>query len=243
MELNLKVNSDNPTDGVLADFCSLSIKFVGIDEDLATFQEDEMVQQALQRGVELTKYADELEKDLKRAEADSVDMYIDNSKQVEDLYSQMQQCDSVLARMEEMLHGFQADLGEISAEIRNLQDDSLSMSIKLKNRREVQQTLHSFVRNAVISGGQRSRTFRSAVPSGLARALSELYVYPIAFGVGAHVLSTPSARPVPRCLCAFLEQLGGLANRHLVIARVAWTWSWAGHLIRMGAAIQGGRRQ
>lgn len=38
-----------------------------IDEDLASFQEDEMVQQALQRGVDLKKYGRELENDLRQA--------------------------------------------------------------------------------------------------------------------------------------------------------------------------------
>jgi hypothetical protein len=41
------------------------INFEEIDEDLATFQEDEMVQQALHRGVDLIKYGNELDKDLR----------------------------------------------------------------------------------------------------------------------------------------------------------------------------------
>ena len=36
-----------------------------IDEDLAAFQEDEMVQQALHRGVDLRRYGRELERDLR----------------------------------------------------------------------------------------------------------------------------------------------------------------------------------
>lgn len=42
------------------------INFEGIDDDLAAFQEDEMVQQALHRGVDLKKYGEELERDLKQ---------------------------------------------------------------------------------------------------------------------------------------------------------------------------------
>lgn len=42
------------------------INFDEIDEDLAAFQQDIAVQQALQRGVDLKKYAHELEKDLKQ---------------------------------------------------------------------------------------------------------------------------------------------------------------------------------
>jgi hypothetical protein len=41
------------------------INFEEIDDDLAAFQEDDMVQQALHRGVDLKKYAKELEKELK----------------------------------------------------------------------------------------------------------------------------------------------------------------------------------
>ena len=39
--------------------------FDQIDDDLAAFQEDDMVQQALQRGVDLKKYGSDLERDLK----------------------------------------------------------------------------------------------------------------------------------------------------------------------------------
>lgn len=39
--------------------------FDQIDEDLALFQEDEMVASALERGVDLKKYGGELERELK----------------------------------------------------------------------------------------------------------------------------------------------------------------------------------
>lgn len=81
---------------------------------------------------------------------ESVVLYVENSEQVSDLHRKMQECDGVLASMEEMLHGFQADLGEISAEIKHLQSDSLSMSIRLKNRREAETILHRFLDNGSI---------------------------------------------------------------------------------------------
>ena len=42
------------------------INFGEIDDDLANFQEDEMVQQALHRGVDLDKYGKELERELRQ---------------------------------------------------------------------------------------------------------------------------------------------------------------------------------
>lgn len=66
------------------------------------------------------------------------------------LKQDMQECDRILGRMEEMLHGFQADLGEISTEIKHLQNDSLSMSIKLKNRRNVEEKLYYFLEHVKL---------------------------------------------------------------------------------------------
>lgn len=50
-----------------------------------------------------------------------------------------------------MLRGFQADLGEISSEIKHLQDDSLFMNVKLKNRRNVEEKLNKFLEKTTVS--------------------------------------------------------------------------------------------
>jgi hypothetical protein len=125
---------------------SEDIDFDEIDDDLERFQEDEMVQQALQRGVDLRKYGQELAAQLKevisqstglsylspsidshaqrrtfihhlihiicyicdltvQAEAETVAQYIENSGDVVELNDQMEACDTVLARMQEMLLG------------------------------------------------------------------------------------------------------------------------------------------
>ena len=85
------------------------------------------------------------------AETNSVAQYVENNQLVMDLHKQMQECDAVLARMQEMLLGFQADLGGISEEIKHLQDESLSMSIRLKNRRSAEDKVHRFLENSSIN--------------------------------------------------------------------------------------------
>lgn len=75
----------------------------------------------------------------------SVEHYVKHFDVYNSQYQEMQDCDRVLGRMEEMLHGFQADLGEISSEIKHLQEASISMSVKLKNRRAVADKLHAFL--------------------------------------------------------------------------------------------------
>ena len=52
--------------------------------------------------------------------------------------TRMQACDGILETMEDMLGQFQSDLGNISGEIQTLQEQSLSMNVKLKNRKAVQ---------------------------------------------------------------------------------------------------------
>ena len=47
--------------------------------------------------------------------------------------------------MEQMLSGFQSDLGSLSAEIQTLQEQSIAMNVKLKNRQAVRGELSQFV--------------------------------------------------------------------------------------------------
>ena len=133
------------------DITSNDIDFDLLAEDLALFSGDELVEQALQRGVDLKKYSEVLAKDLKAAEMECVTQYVVNSEQVSELHTHIQECDVVLARMQGMLVGFQGDLSGISEEIKHLQNESLSMNVRLRNKRAVEERLSSFVQQAIIS--------------------------------------------------------------------------------------------
>lgn len=124
--------------------------FTGIDQDLARFQQDDFVKQTLSRGVELKGYSTQIEQELKEVEIESVKEYVQQSSNVVALHGQIQSCDLILARMQEMLLGFQADLGGISDEIRHLQEESRSMSTKLQNRRDVEAQLQQFLDKMVL---------------------------------------------------------------------------------------------
>ena len=129
---------------------SEDIDLDGLEDDLLEFHKDEMVSQALKRGVDLKKYSMELEKDLKAAETDCVGQYVTNSGEVTNLHKQIQECDAVLARMQDMLIGFQCDLSGISEEIKHLQTESVHMNVRLKNKRAIEGKLKAFVNNATI---------------------------------------------------------------------------------------------
>ena len=64
--------------------------------------------------------------------------------------AQIRQCDGVLDGMESMLRGFQGDLANISAQIKFLQDESLSMNVKLRNRKAAETQLSGFIDNLVV---------------------------------------------------------------------------------------------
>ncbi len=58
---------------------------------------------------------------------------------------QLSACDEELAGMEDMLGRFKGDLGAIGADIRQLQEQSAAMSVRLKNRQAAEQRLASFL--------------------------------------------------------------------------------------------------
>ncbi|XP_056012756.1 vacuolar protein sorting-associated protein 52 homolog isoform X4 [Ostrea edulis] len=102
-----------------------------VDEHIQKNLEDEVVQDALKKGTDLRTYAKEVERELLDVENASIQ-------------------DCILLRMEEMLNGFQGDLSSISSEIQTLQEQSVSMNIKLKNRQAVRGELSQYVDEMVI---------------------------------------------------------------------------------------------
>lgn len=59
-------------------------------------------------------------------------------------------------RMEGMLSGFQSDLSSISSEIQTLQQQSVSMNVRLKNRQAVRSHLSQLVDELVVPGAMIS---------------------------------------------------------------------------------------
>ena len=127
------------------------IDLEGLEEDMAEFHKDEIVQQALNKGIDLKKYYIDLENNLKAAESECVIQYVENHDKVISLHKNIQTCDGTLSRIEEMLLKFQSDLGGISEEIKHLQNESVSMNIRLKNRKAVEEQLKYFIDYAVLA--------------------------------------------------------------------------------------------
>ena len=86
-----------------------------------------------------------VEDELKEVEEGSIQDYIQQAEAIVGLHQQIVECDSLLGGMERMLQNFQSDLGSISSEILSLQQQSVHMNIKLKNRQSIRGDLTQFV--------------------------------------------------------------------------------------------------
>ncbi|CCI49287.1 unnamed protein product [Albugo candida] len=127
------------------------IDFDELDDYLELFQQDDVIKEALLHGVDLRKYADQIDNELRDAEIESVSQFVMKSSDIVELHNQVQGCDDILARMQEILLGFQADLGGISDEIRTLQEESVGMNLQLKNRQETENRLNDYLDRVVMT--------------------------------------------------------------------------------------------
>uniref|UniRef100_A0A9J7ZW82 Vacuolar protein sorting-associated protein 52 homolog n=1 Tax=Cyprinus carpio carpio TaxID=630221 RepID=A0A9J7ZW82_CYPCA len=112
--------------------------------------EDDLVKEALRTGVDLRQYSKQVETELQRIEQASIKDYIKESQNIASLHNQITACDSILERMEGMLSSFQSDLSSISSEIQTLQQQSVSMNLRLKNRQAVRSQLSQLVDELVV---------------------------------------------------------------------------------------------
>ncbi|XP_036949507.1 vacuolar protein sorting-associated protein 52 homolog isoform X3 [Acanthopagrus latus] len=134
-----------------------------VDIHIQANLEDDLVKEALKTGVDLRQYSKQVESELQRIEQASIKDYIKESQNIASLHNQITACDSILERMEGMLSGFQSDLSSISSEIQTLQQQSVSMNVRLKNRQAVRSHLSQLVDELVVPGAMISTILDSPV--------------------------------------------------------------------------------
>lgn len=83
-------------------------------------------------------------------EEEHILQYAGNTGKLVDLYQQIKSCDSILGSMEDLLSRFQLDLGKLGQEIKSIQDQSLDMSVRLKNRLAVSKEITAVVDGLLV---------------------------------------------------------------------------------------------
>ncbi|KRZ62199.1 Vacuolar protein sorting-associated protein 52 -like protein [Trichinella nativa] len=145
----------------------------GIISDKTTAVDGELLSEILGMGIDLREYAKDVQKQLKSVEADAIQEFVEQAENIATLHNEIRNCDKILnvinlfylhfsfsyllkspflclQQMESMLTAFQSDLGNISNEIQSLQEQSVKMSVKLKNRQAVRGELSQFIDEIVV---------------------------------------------------------------------------------------------
>ncbi|KAG7651331.1 Vps52 [Arabidopsis thaliana x Arabidopsis arenosa] len=135
---------------------SEDISLKGLQQELEECESDEVVANILSSGDKLREYAKGVENNLRKVELDSVEVailltdYIKESDKLVSLHDQIRDCDCILSQMETLLSGFQEEIGSISSDIKILQENSMDMGLRLKNRRVTESKLAKFVEDFIV---------------------------------------------------------------------------------------------
>jgi len=146
--INLNVSAGDLTFGDIDDGEDICLE--GLQQELEDCEGDEVVANILAKGTELREYTKGVEENLRKVELESIQDYINESDNLVSLHSEIRECDSILTQMESLLGGFQIEIGSISSEIKTLQEKSMGMGLKLKNRRVAELNLARFIEDLVV---------------------------------------------------------------------------------------------
>eukprot|EP00262_Sarcandra_glabra_P008290 TRINITY_DN21642_c0_g1_i1.p1 TRINITY_DN21642_c0_g1~~TRINITY_DN21642_c0_g1_i1.p1 ORF type:complete len:707 (+),score=131.09 TRINITY_DN21642_c0_g1_i1:195-2315(+) len=132
------------------DTSSDEISLEGLQQELEECKNDDVVANILAKGTKLREYTKGVENNVRQIELASIQDYIKESDNLVSLHDQIRDCDSILSQMETLLSGFQAEIGSISTEIKSLQEKSMDMGLKLKNRKVAELKLARFVEDIIV---------------------------------------------------------------------------------------------
>ena len=97
-----------------------------------------------------------------------------DKEKFEDLHRSIRACDDVLSSVETNLTSFQNDLATVSAEIETLQGRSTALSVRLENRKVVENGLGPIVEEISISPAVVRKVVEGAIDEAWVRALAEV---------------------------------------------------------------------
>lgn len=122
-----------------------------LSSDLTLFLTNPNLTKSLSDGsLDLISYSNVIEEELQTVEAECISIYYTKTEEIASLKKEIETCDSVLASLQEMLLGFQADLSGLSSDIRLLQEQSHTLEVQLRNRKSAERELRCFLEQIVI---------------------------------------------------------------------------------------------
>jgi vacuolar protein sorting-associated protein 52 len=101
--------------------------------------------------MDVREYSEKVQAQLIEVESESIQDVINCQEEIAELYMELNTSNKILFSLESMLTKFQTDLGNISSEIKSLQEQSQSMSISLKNRKNLDEKLGNYLHQITLS--------------------------------------------------------------------------------------------
>ncbi|KIX04018.1 uncharacterized protein Z518_07571 [Rhinocladiella mackenziei CBS 650.93] len=98
----------------------------------------------------------------------------ENRQKYEDFHNSIAECDQVLKTVETYLTNFKAELGQVSAEIENLQARSIQLNAKVDNRRNVEKLLGPAVEDISLSPFTVRSVVEGPIDENFIKALNEV---------------------------------------------------------------------
>lgn len=123
-----------------------------LSEDLRAFLSDPTIKTHLLNGtLDLSSYSTTINSELNTLENECISIYRQNSNIIKELRQDLEDCDLILASLQEMLLGFSADLGGLSGDIKALQTESQSLGCKLVNRKNALNMFRGYLGRGIVS--------------------------------------------------------------------------------------------
>ncbi|VEU36437.1 unnamed protein product [Pseudo-nitzschia multistriata] len=146
-----------------------------LSNDLALFLSNPSLKAALADGsLDLASYSSTVEGELMELETKCVEAYREKTTEIASLCKELENCDGILLGLQEMLLGFQADLGGLSGDIRKLQETSKRLGIQLHNRKAAAMGLRDFLGRIILSPHLVNTIVKGPVNDEFQEAIGEL---------------------------------------------------------------------
>lgn len=127
------------------------VDFDEMEQDIEQFAQDPSVREVLSVGVDLQNYGSEIKRQLKVVENESIEDYLKQLSNMRQLHEEIEQTDQNLEIIENSLSQFKDSLGQLSSDICTLQTRSQAITIKLTNRKNLEQYLGKYARDISLS--------------------------------------------------------------------------------------------
>jgi vacuolar protein sorting-associated protein 52 len=146
-----------------------------LSQDLALFLQNPSLSAGLADGsLDLASYSNTVERELAVLESKCIEAYREKAQDNARLCKELSDCDAVLLGLQELLLGFQADLGGLSGDIRQLQETSKRLGVQLHNRKSAAMGLRDFLGRIVLSPLLVNAVVKGPVNASFQQAIRDL---------------------------------------------------------------------